>query len=366
MELKFNLYNLLIGFGMLQGFIFSGVLLARSSWKQANKYLGISVLFLSFYLFWVLKYDFGFQKQWIKLQFLPVLFLWGIGPALYAYLRFFFRAPLSRNQLRWHFLPLLLEQITFNSLTLLFWVHGWEGESLPRWGRVFAWNIFNVEHVVAMVSMGIYTGIIIRYLRKYPENKLPLRLRGLLWCFLLLYVVWVPYTYMDVVYYNLGFPPSGFYLFYLVFAGLTYGIGFLGFRLRQDPTPTAVPEKSKAPTTVTNQMVQLAEELALRMETDQWYLDPELTVRSVAEKMAIPANQLSAAINGVRRESFRDFVNGYRVEAFKAQVSAGAHQQETLLGIALGCGFNSKASFNRIFKKQTELTPAEYVRRVKE
>ena len=88
MDYNLNIYNLLIGFGMLQGFIFGALLCWKSKFKGAQFFLGLTVLFLSFYLLWVLKYDYEFQTFIPELQFLPVLFLWGIGPAFYAYLRF--------------------------------------------------------------------------------------------------------------------------------------------------------------------------------------------------------------------------------------------------------------------------------------
>lgn len=65
---------------MLQGFIFGALLCWKSKFKVAQFYLGLTVLFMSLYLLWVLKYDYEFQKWIPKLLFLPALFLWGIGP----------------------------------------------------------------------------------------------------------------------------------------------------------------------------------------------------------------------------------------------------------------------------------------------
>ncbi|MEO0470134.1 MAG: helix-turn-helix domain-containing protein, partial [Bacteroidota bacterium] len=71
-------------------------------------------------------------------------------------------------------------------------------------------------------------------------------------------------------------------------------------------------------------------------------------------------NQLSQIINLGFGQNFNEFVNQYRIEAVKTQLQQGAQKQLSLLGVALECGFNSKATFNRTFKKLTQTTPSQY------
>ena len=59
--------------------------------------------------------------------------------------------------------------------------------------------------------------------------------------------------------------------------------------------------------------------------------------------------------------NFNDFVNQKRVEAIIKQLNQGAHISNTLLSIALDCGFNSKTTFNRAFKKETSITPKQFI-----
>ena len=59
--------------------------------------------------------------------------------------------------------------------------------------------------------------------------------------------------------------------------------------------------------------------------------------------------------------NFNDFINHYRIEAVKVKLREGEHQQTTLLGIAFDSGFNSKATFNRAFKKSTGTTPKNFI-----
>ena len=100
------------------------------------------------------------------------------------------------------------------------------------------------------------------------------------------------------------------------------------------------------------------------MESEKPYLDGDLTLYDLAAQMQVPPHLLSQIINRQSGKSFFDFVNHYRVEDVKRRIREEAHLRQTLLAIALDCGFNSKASFNRVFKKMTGLTPTELVKKL--
>ncbi|MEO1030470.1 MAG: helix-turn-helix domain-containing protein [Bacteroidota bacterium] len=98
------------------------------------------------------------------------------------------------------------------------------------------------------------------------------------------------------------------------------------------------------------------------MEDDKVYLNPELNLSDLAKMANMSRGQLSEIVNTAFEKNFNDFVNGYRVEAFKNMLKEDKHKQLSLLGIAQECGFNSKATFNRVFKKLTDLSPTEYLK----
>jgi AraC-like DNA-binding protein len=97
------------------------------------------------------------------------------------------------------------------------------------------------------------------------------------------------------------------------------------------------------------------------MEVDKAYLDSELNLSDLAKLASMSRAQLSEVINSGFNKNFNDFVNEYRVEAFKTMLKNQKHLQLSLLGIAQECGFNSKATFNRVFKKLTQHSPTEYL-----
>jgi len=111
---------------------------------------------------------------------------------------------------------------------------------------------------------------------------------------------------------------------------------------------------------------QWLQAINLLMETAKPYLRPELSLMDLAEMLGTNKTVLSRVINQVHQQNFNDYINSYRVSQVIAQISSGKYRQLTLLGIAYDCGFNSKATFNRAFKKATGVTPQQYIRQYKE
>ncbi len=104
--------------------------------------------------------------------------------------------------------------------------------------------------------------------------------------------------------------------------------------------------------------------LLLYMEEEKPYLNGKLSLKEVAEKMNISTNHLSQVINENLKKYFFDFVNGYRVDLAKQKMSNPSNKKYTILSLAYDCGFNSKSSFNSIFKKYEGLTPTEFRNKV--
>lgn len=96
------------------------------------------------------------------------------------------------------------------------------------------------------------------------------------------------------------------------------------------------------------------------METARPYLDMQLTLEGLASGLGIRASHLSQVLNEAAGLGFHEFVSRYRVEEVKARIASD--ESGTLLSAAHEAGFNSKASFNRAFKRHTGMTPSEFAR----
>ena len=97
------------------------------------------------------------------------------------------------------------------------------------------------------------------------------------------------------------------------------------------------------------------------LQEEKIYEDPELSLTQVAKQLQSNPSFISMVVNRGFGLNFNDFINQFRIEAVKEMLKKGEHKKQTLLGIAYECGFNSKATFNRAFKKVTGLTPKEWV-----
>ncbi|WP_246186365.1 helix-turn-helix domain-containing protein [Phnomibacter ginsenosidimutans] len=107
--------------------------------------------------------------------------------------------------------------------------------------------------------------------------------------------------------------------------------------------------------------IEVHVKLTMAMQQHKWYTEHELSLAMLAEKLNIHPNYLSQVINEKEMKSFFDYINSLRVEEFKRLVSLPESNQYTMLSIAYDCGFNSKSSFNKNFKKVTGVSPSEYI-----
>ena len=104
------------------------------------------------------------------------------------------------------------------------------------------------------------------------------------------------------------------------------------------------------------------EQLNNIMVREKIFTDSELSLSNLASKLEIHPNYLSQIINEKENKTFYDYINTYRVEEFKKLIAIPENQKFTLMTLAYDCGFNSKSSFNRYFKKITALTPSQYIK----
>ncbi len=113
-------------------------------------------------------------------------------------------------------------------------------------------------------------------------------------------------------------------------------------------------------TALSEDIIKNKEKIEQFMKEEKPFLDPDLNLPELSKKLKIPVSIVSETINSGFNKNFNDFVNSYRVDAVKKMLQEGKQEQLSLLGIAFECGFNSKATFNRVFKKLTNASPSQY------
>ena len=262
----------------------------------------------------------------------PLQFSLALGPLIYFYSLKTIRPEYSfRRKDLLHFAPLLLQQgYNFNF-------------------NLYQGNPFNfVMQLLATISVAIYlyrSYIIIKQFYRQQKfsggirNRSELRrLNRQLAGFGFLWLLWI--AGMDI--YN----PLN-----LLLGVLTVWMAAAAF-LRPEPVV--------AKSSPSGELWQKGIWLKKAMEAGQYYQDPELSLTSLAETLGVHPHELSRIINLALKKNFTEFINEYRIRQVTRKMKDPASDRLTLLGIALDAGFNSKTTFNRIFKQTTGKTAAEY------
>jgi AraC-like DNA-binding protein len=103
------------------------------------------------------------------------------------------------------------------------------------------------------------------------------------------------------------------------------------------------------------------EKIEALMLVDKMYENPELVISDLSPKLNAHSKRISQVINQGFNMNFNDFVNHHRIRAVIQKIEEGEHNLQTLLSLAFECGFNSKSTFNRAFKRATSLNPKKYI-----
>ena len=111
-----------------------------------------------------------------------------------------------------------------------------------------------------------------------------------------------------------------------------------------------------------NTSISYSNRLIEHISANKPYLNPDLSLRELAKQIDIHPNHLSWILNQSLGKNFNEFINQYRIEAFKSLARAQANEHLTIEGLAYESGFNSKTVFNTYFKNETGLTPRQFLK----
>ena len=382
-----TIWNAVILAAMLQGFILFLFLLTKKRNRRANIILAFLVLLYSI--------DIGLETLYSSQLIFeyphfiglndPIFFLY--GPLLYLYAYFLTSSEEIRNK-TWllNFVPFLL--VVFFYLPT-FYLQSAEFKLVSE-GKIT--SDFVRESIINETSRGyielasafhelIYIILTLILLKKY-QNTIrdafsAIDRINLNWLRILTLATGIIVLVDIILYFSVSFEfvTFGEAVTSVLFlcALLIYAIGYMGLMQPEIFSPVAKFENiltvtaneetrekySKSKLTDEQAEYNVAKLLEL-METEELFLDGELKLQDVAEALMVSSNNLSQIINDKLNKNFYDFVNGYRVETAKKLLVNPKKQHLTLLAIAFDSGFNSKSSFNSVFKKQCLMTPSEF------
>lgn len=348
--------------GAAQGLLLSLALLgARSDNKTANRLLAALTLTISIVVSGAVLLTSNYVFRFPHLSRLHQPFVFLAGPLLFLYIRTL-TSPARKLEKRdlLHFIPFALCVV----FLLPYYFKSHAGKivvlSFEYIGQFSQWYyirsaLFIVQLLVYLVLIAL---TIIKYSRDVKDRQAP-HDKTILFE-IRFFVIAVSLLWVAIIL-RLAFQTVPNLLVPLGASLLVYALGYLKMRRPETSESDELAGKKYEKSQLTPERSERYLNKLLRlMETERPYLDGDLTVQKLAEKLSIPAPHLSQTINERLGKSFPDFINSYRVEEAKRKLLDPALKHLSVLGIAEEVGFNSKSSFNAVFKKHTNMTPSEF------
>jgi len=157
-----------------------------------------------------------------------------------------------------------------------------------------------------------------------------------------------------------GFSFAALFVVFLGFFGIKQGNIFTDREIIVPQLPEKV--HMNAFENTSDEDAQLVKELLEYMNAFEPWKNPELTIAQLADQLKMSTEKLSEILNSKLNRKFFDFINRYRVDEFKRLCRIPENKKLTLIAMAYDAGFNSKATFNRVFKNISGITPGEFYR----
>ena len=357
--IRFGAWSTTLGMAAGFGTLVALLLLRTGGNRPANRLLAA---LLSVAVLRLMPYVIGFAGYYDAypwLSFAPFNLALAIGPLLYLYIRRLAEPAMPRRW-AWHLAPALVD------LAYTLWAF-----SLPLAAKL-AWNagvherwIDPFENAAALLSLCAYTALAWRCRRRYlawlaahVSNRDAHR-QPWIAAVLALLCLWlaacIAYDAVDRFLMQLNY----FQRFpqYLLLAAIVVWLGLEGWRQAGTPPPT-MHTATPAPQPAERDWALQARDWHARARAEGWWRQPGLSVADVAQRLGTNDSYVSRAFNQGLGQNFNAAINAMRVEAVQAALLQPAPGE--LLALALACGFSSKASFNRVFREHTGMSPTEW------
>jgi len=369
------------------GIVFSALLFRKELIynNKSSKWLSLLLFLCSMYIApYMLGYANWYSTQITKeiLFFVPFMQVLLIGPVVFFYTKSLLNSSFKLSKKDWiHFLPSLLylgySLVVFVTDKLIldeFYFYADERDK----------DMSNWYQALGLISMSFYLVLSLRYYARYKklvfdrvsyaETILFQWIPNFMVAFLGILVLRVLFFILNPDWGEFG---SQFW-HYIAFSLVFFYISVNGYAnavklsVFDDANSQSVDVFSEA-----EEEEKIVQEISLEKDIELWkekilaliheekiYENPKLTLSEVARSLNTNTKNISSVINSGFQMNFNDFVNHYRIESVKKKLQKGEHHTSTLLGIAYDSGFNSKATFNRAFKKSTSLSPKDFLKKL--
>lgn len=407
MIFQFNFYSSILLIFFVHGLVYAALLWRKGikNESRSEKWLAAFLVLCILYIApWMVGFAGWYDNQPYRdmLFYIPMQHLFFVGPVIFFYVQSLLNPSFVFGRKQWlHLLPGLLYLayclVVFITDKLVlheyYFLVSQADPDFDLWYQIAGFLSMLIYFFVCIRYFGLFQKLMMQVV-SYADVLLFKWVRNFLYAFFAMLLV-------RLLFYIASFIPAvdkldyvGPWWEYLSFAIIFYYIAITGYSnsietkvpfrmnlLRYKPAlllpastiiaaqETAVEDAEvieiEDVQTTKNEDSELLKEWKPKIEayimTGRAFEDPELTLSQVAKALNTNPSLISKVINQGFQLNFNDFINYYRIKAVKEKLKAGELKTQTMLGIAYDCGFNSKATFNRAFKKATGLSPKDWV-----
>ncbi len=406
MLFEFNRFSSLLLIFFVHGFVYALLLYRKSMINdtRSDKWLSLFLFFCILYITpWMVGFAGWYDTQPYRdiLFYIPFQHLYFIGPVIFFYVQSLLNPSFRFGKKEWlHLLPgtlylLFCIVMAVTDKLLLkkyFFLANGADPDFDTWYQLTGFTSMLFYFFLSLRYYNLYKKLIVQVI-SYADMVFFRWVRNFLVAFLIMLCVKIVFFILGEIT-DMSYWDTWWY--FLVFAILFYYIAITGYAnsietkiafrpnlLQYRPAlllnyhqssindveimkeaeiidinsiPTVEPTPSKEINSWKERILQL-------MQAGKAYEDPELSLTQVAKQLESNPSHVSKMVNKGFGVNFNDFVNQFRIAAVKEMLNNGEHKKQTLLGIAFECGFNSKATFNRAFKKVTGLSPKDWLQK---
>lgn len=356
----------LIAIGSINSFFFALIVFNKHQRTKADNLLTI--------LFIVLGFSFGIVYFSYTLN-LPVLqlLIWNISlliaPIIYLYAYLLIKGNVQlENATIIYFIPYITSLVYLGYIFIYF--PETEIDNLFNHRTKNVNYLFVLFTIIEFLIIPFYTFLILRLLKNHNKTiKLffsSLKDHNLIWLKVLMIGILFMWFFINFFYFSPYFSNEN---------SLKYGFGFsfiiifyLGFfATKQKPIHNKelnqTENKKYSKSEIKKEEFNFFYNKLLDvLENKKPYLEPNISLFNLAKTVNISSHNLSQIINTKFKMNFFELMNTYRINEFKRKIKNGENKKLTLVSIAYDCGFNSKSTFNRVFKIITGKTPSSYLK----
>jgi AraC-like DNA-binding protein len=332
---------------------------AKTPRNDSNVYLGIFIGFFSLSILHTFNVQSFYRTPYNPVVLLPLNLIFIPFYFLMRYFDKFLSAPVFDARIERLILVIGFIELSTHFLPLGAWLY------TRTFDNPLISFLFLIKRVFVILLMPLGLWILYRlhqslgrYTSTHPDDQI--RIGWVRRCILLLSMLILVIVLPEIAYFLQARSFVLFLLQGLVGAGIVIYIGLQNLKIQiQSSIETAKETNLYNP--ATNRNFELIRKL---LQEEKSYVNPNLRISDLAEKVSLSPNYVSKIINEQAKMGFNDFINQYRIEEVIEKLNQQAHREKNIFALAQEAGFKSKSTFQTSFKKWTQKTPTQYIQEI--